>query len=90
MRYYKVIMDNCLTIIGVGDGGIEITETEYNEIREIIRSKPAAPVGYSYRLTESLEWELYELPEMPEEEEEPMDETAAKAQAYDILTGGAE
>ena len=77
--------------IGTGIvGGAEITETEYNEIRDIIRSKPAAPDGYSYRLTESLEWELYELPEMPEEEEDPLDETAAKAAAYDILIGEVE
>lgn len=48
--------------------GKEITEAEYNEIREIIRNRQTAPEGYGYRLTESLEWELYELP--PEEFEE--------------------
>lgn len=42
--------------------GTEITETEYNNILAIIRNKPTAPTGFSYRLTDDLEWELYELP----------------------------
>lgn len=42
--------------------GEKITETEYDNILQIIRSKPTAPDGYDYRLTEDLEWELYELP----------------------------
>lgn len=64
--------------------GREITETEYDKILEIIRSKPNAPDGFGYRLTDSLEWELYELP--PAEEEE-LTETEEKAKAYDILMG---
>lgn len=49
--------------------GKEITEADYNHIKAIIDSRPAAPDGYGYRLTESLEWELYELPPAEEEEE---------------------
>ena len=42
--------------------GKEITESQYNEILSMLHNKPTAPDGYAYRLTESLEWELYELP----------------------------
>ncbi len=48
----------------------EITEAEYNHILGILRNKPTAPSGYDYRLTEELEWELYELPTDEEEEKE--------------------
>ena len=42
--------------------GNEITEAKYDEILAMLRNRPTAPDGYAYRLTESLEWELYELP----------------------------
>jgi hypothetical protein len=87
MRYYKIIDSNYLVFIGVGNGGLEITETEYNSLFEIINNKPTAPTGYDYKLTKELEWELYELPQAEPEE---MDETEEKALAYDILTGVAE
>lgn len=48
--------------------GKEITETEYNHILFIIRNKPTATEGHGYRLTEGLEWELYELPVETDEE----------------------
>lgn len=62
--------------------GKEITEAEYNEIREIIRNRPTAPEGYGYRLTESLEWELYELPAAEEDPELTAEE------ALDIIVNG--
>lgn len=68
MRYYKLIEDGYLTAIGTGNGGIEITEEEYNSLLEHIRNKPEAEEGYGYRLKEDLTWELYELPIVPEEE----------------------
>jgi hypothetical protein len=48
----------------------EITADRYNEILTILRNRPAAPDGYGYRLTESLDWELYELPPVEGEEAE--------------------
>ena len=63
--------------------GTEITETEYNHILEIIRNKPTAPDGYGYKLTESLEWELYEAPT------EELDEEITDEEAFEIITGGA-
>lgn len=70
MRYYKIIIDGYLIAVGTGNGGIEITEAEYNNLLGIIHNKPIAEVGYDYRLREDLEWELYELPPMPIEDEE--------------------
>lgn len=69
MRYYKVIENNYIHVIGTGAGGEEITEAEYNEILSIIHNKPTAPDGFGYRLTKELEWELYELPPVEEETE---------------------
>lgn len=68
MRYYKIIEDGYLTAIGTGNGGIEITEEEYNSLLTHIRNCPEAPEGYGYRLTEGLTWELYELPIIEETE----------------------
>jgi hypothetical protein len=62
--------------------GKEITEAEYNHILEIIHNKPTSPEGYGYRLTETLEWELYELPIVE-------DEDISEAEALDIILGGA-
>lgn len=59
--------------------GKEITEDEYNNILEIIHNKPTAPDGYGYRLTDSLDWELYELPTEETEEE-------ALAESVEVLT----
>lgn len=87
MRYYKILTDNRTAVIGVGDGGIEITEAEYNRIKAIIDSRPTAPDGFAFRLTESLEWELHELPKVEAEE---LTETEQKAIAYDILMGVSE
>lgn len=41
--------------------GKEITEAKYDEILTMLRNIPTPPDGYGYRLTEALEWELYEL-----------------------------
>lgn len=61
--------------------GKEITEAEYNRIKAIIDSRPTAPDGYGYRLTENLEWELYEMPiEEIEEEATAEDYEAALAE----------
>ena len=49
--------------------GKEITESEYNHIKAIIDNRPTAPVGFGYRLTDKLEWELYELPTEEADEE---------------------
>ena len=77
MRYYKIESNGYIALIGIGTAGIEITEQEYAQIRDAIKSAPTAPDGYAYRLTESLDWELYnaETPDISE------DATAADYQA---------
>lgn len=40
----------------------KITKSQYDKILVMLRNMPTPPDGYGYRLTEALEWELYELP----------------------------
>ena len=69
MRFYKIISEGYILYVGVGEGGIEITETEYNGIMEIIRNKPEETSKVGYRLKTDLTWEQYE--KQPEPEPEP-------------------
>lgn len=70
MRFYKIVSGGYLLSVGTsGYGGIEITQEEYDGLLKIIKTAPTAPVGYAYRLTESLEWELIEV-ETPDISEE--------------------
>ena len=79
--FYKIIIDNYISIVGEGSYGEEITEAEYNTILNLIHNKPTAPEGYDYRLKDdTLEWELYELPEPIEEEATIEDYEAALAE----------
>ena len=61
MRYYKVISDGYILMIGTGAAGEEITEKEYAEIKNVIVNAPTALDGYAYVLTDSLEWELTKI-----------------------------
>ena len=36
MRYYKILTDNRPAVIGIGGGGVEITEAEYSHIKSNI------------------------------------------------------
>ena len=64
--------------------GTAITAEEYANILAMLRNPPAAPEGYGYRLTESLQWELYELPP-----EDP-DPELSDQDVLDIILGGNE
>ena len=86
MRYYKLTGSDYLMAIGTGLGGTEITESEYNNILSIIRSRPTPPAGYAYRLKADLTWEQYELP--PEPEPSDTDEITDE-EAMAIILGGA-
>ena len=63
--------------------GKSITMEEYDYIQNLICNKPTAPDGYGYKLTDSLEWELYEI---PVEDDDP---EISEAEALDIILGGA-
>lgn len=67
MKYFKTMIDGYITSISTGCGGEEITAEEYQTIKEIIKSAPAAPDGYGYRLKSDLTWELFEQPVVEEE-----------------------
>lgn len=84
MRYYKDIENGYIIAIGTGASGTEITETEYNEIMELIQSKPAETATPKYRLKTDLTWESYEV------EPEPPSDEIDDSEALDIILGGAE
>ena len=62
--FYKYTNDKYIIGVGIGAGGEEITEQEYNAILDKINNRPEAPEGYSYRLTTAMEWELAEIPKI--------------------------
>lgn len=82
MRYFKRIDSNYITMIGMGDGGVEITKTEYDTILSVIRNKPEETAVMGYRLKTDLTWES-SAKEKPEEESEPTSD-----EILDILLGG--
>lgn len=84
MRYYKLKNGDYLLSVGTGNGGEEITETEYDNIMDVIRSGPTAPEGYGYRMKSDLTWELWELPVTPED----ADHEITAEEALDIIVGG--
>lgn len=68
MIYYKQIEDNYILAIGTGNGGTEITESEYNEIMAVIRNKPPRTETTDYRLKTDLTWEAFEVEPAPDPE----------------------
>ena len=62
--------------------GKAITAEEYAAILAMLRNPPEAPDGFAYRLTETLEWELYELPPADPDPE------LSDQEALDIILGG--
>lgn len=74
--FYKIVVGNYILAIS-RTMGTEITEEEYNAIKEKIDNAPVAPQGYGYKLTINLEWELVEIPQELEEEPTAEDYEAA-------------
>ena len=83
MRYYKDIQDGYIVAIGTGGGGVEITESEYSSILDVIRDKPARTDTTDHHLREDLTWEEYERIEPPDDDEE-----ASPDEVLQILLGG--
>lgn len=82
MRYYKNVETDHITAIGIGPGGTEITQEEYNNIMSIIRNRPVPEEGCDYKLKIDLTWELYKLPP------EPADPDITSDEALSIIVGG--
>ena len=84
MKYNKQVSNSYISAIGTGNGGVEITEDEYNAIMDVIRNRPAAE-GKGYRLKTDLTWEEYDLPPAPEPSD---DDEISNEEALNILLGG--
>ena len=85
MRYYKIINNNYIIAIGTGNGGTEITKSEYNEIMSVIQNRPQETETTAHRLKDDLTWEPYEVEPISDEDSEPTEEE--RLNAYDILMG---
>lgn len=81
MRYYKHISGDYIDYVGIGVGGIEISEIEYEEILDAIPTD-IPPDGYRYKINTDLTLELYKIPEAAEDDE------IRDSEALEIITGG--
>lgn len=86
--FFKTSMDGYIIMLSGDAGDVEITESEYNAIRETVRNKPTPPEGYDYRLKDDLSWELYKLPLALETDDDP--ELSAEEALDIIVNGGAD
>ena len=82
-RFYKSENSGYIDMIGTGGGGVEITESEYNNLLSTLHSKPSETETIGYRLKTDLTWEQYEKEPMSEPDPTP-------EEALSILLGGAE
>ena len=84
--YYMNVVNGYIVCLSTMRGGIEISAEKYFALSDKVHTKPNPLQGFDYFLrADTLEWELVELP--PEQEDEV--EIQDKAEAYDILMGGA-
>ena len=61
-KYFKVIEEDYIVLIGTGSGDDEISREEYETILSVIHNRPVAQSGYTYKLRTDLTWELREMP----------------------------
>ena len=76
IRYYRIDKDGYLVMIGTGNGGEEITAEEYNEIIEVLKTKPTPTESTDYMLKSDLTWEQYEVEPVIIDEELTAEEIA--------------
>jgi hypothetical protein len=79
MRYFMNISNGYLTHVGIGEGGISISDEEYKALLEVIRNRPVEP-GMGFRLREDLSWERYPMPEISDD--------LSDSEALEIWLGG--
>ena len=80
-KYFKLIDDDYIVLIGTGENAQEITQEEYEHILSVIHNRPIADDGYTYKLRTDLTWELCEIPPIPEEDMEATEEDLRNALA---------
>ena len=80
MRFYKIVTDGYIRVYGIGLGGTEITEEEYNAIKA---ARKPDDNTHGYRLRDDLTWEQYELPVI-----DPLEKDLDDATALEMITGG--
>lgn len=76
MKYFVNNDENYIISISTGAGDKEITEKEYNELLQMIRTKPVKSEK-GYRLTLKKDWEEYDLIPVPIDEAPSADERLA-------------
>lgn len=81
MRYYKDTAGGYIAAIGIGSGGTEITEAEYNAIIAAIADRPRE-AGYGYRLRDDLTWETYAV-----DVQDPLDAEIDGSELLGMLEG---
>ena len=69
-KYFKIVEDGYISLIGTGGGDNEISREEYETILSVIMTRPEAESGYTYKLRTDLTWELCEVPPVEEIDEE--------------------
>ena len=79
--FYKAIEGEYIVAVGIGENGVEITETEYNLILNVVNSKPPRTDATDYLLRTDLTWEEIEV--QPEPEPEP-----SADELIEIILGG--
>ena len=80
--YFKLMEGDYISLVGTGSSDNEITREEYETILSVIRNRPTAQPGYTYKLRTDLTWELMELP--PEAD----DPDISDGEALAIILGG--
>ena len=88
MRHYLLLDGDYIFAIGIGYGGEEISEEEYNAIVAHLETRPDAEEGHRVQLKHDLSWEQVLLKE-GEVVRNQTGEISAK-EALDIILGGAQ
>ena len=86
IRYFKNIDKEYITNISTNFGKIEISETEYLTILDMVQNRPSQPKGYLAMLKTDLTWKLVELSPDPSDFGDDLSDT----EALDIILGGAD
>lgn len=72
-KYYAIIEEGYIVLVGTGSGGVEIAREEYETILAVVKDCPAAEAGYCHKLRTDLTWELCLIPDV-EDDAETMEE----------------